>query len=112
MALSSAPLFLAKLPVGFMSGYLLQEYCPVDRPRNSKMMWFIIGATTAVSPVLLTVFWRYVSHKDSDQDVVSGDYGSPNPTILYTELAEQHDPLRESSATLIEEHDNMTSKTQ
>ena len=28
MAQSSAPLFLAKLPVGFMSGKLLQRYCP------------------------------------------------------------------------------------
>ena len=28
MAQSSAPLLLAKLPVGFMSGKLLQRYCP------------------------------------------------------------------------------------
>jgi len=28
MALSSAPFFLAKLPVWFMSGKLLQKYCP------------------------------------------------------------------------------------
>jgi hypothetical protein len=64
MALSSAPLFLATLPVGFMSGYLLDRYCPETGPRNSKMMWFIIGVTTISSPVFMTVFWKYISYDD------------------------------------------------
>eukprot|EP00521_Asterionellopsis_glacialis_P011126 CAMPEP_0195309892 /NCGR_PEP_ID=MMETSP0707-20130614/38965_1 /TAXON_ID=33640 /ORGANISM="Asterionellopsis glacialis, Strain CCMP134" /LENGTH=372 /DNA_ID=CAMNT_0040374193 /DNA_START=881 /DNA_END=1999 /DNA_ORIENTATION=- len=64
MALSSAPLFLAKLPVGFMSGELLQKYCPEDGPRNSKMMWLIIGLTTATSPILMTLCWPFISKKD------------------------------------------------
>jgi len=68
MALSSAPLFLAKLPVGFMSGYLLQRYCPEEGERHSKTMWLIIGLTTAVSPILLTVFWGYVSKKGDEDD--------------------------------------------
>lgn len=67
MALSSAPLFLAKLPVGVMSGYLLQKYCPEEGERQSKMMWLIIGLTTAVSPILLTLCWGYVSQKDEDE---------------------------------------------
>jgi len=67
MALNSAPLFAAKLPVGFMSGYLLQKYCPQDGPRESKIMWLIIGLTTAVSPVLLTIFWGYISKRDECQ---------------------------------------------
>jgi proton-dependent oligopeptide transporter, POT family len=67
MALSSAPLFLAMLPVGSMSGYLLEHYCPETGPRDSKMMWFIIGATTISSPVLMTIFWSYISY-DDDQD--------------------------------------------
>ena len=64
MALSSAPLFLAKLPVGMMSGYLLQKYCPEEGPRNSKVMWGIIAMTTATSPILLTVLWSYISKKE------------------------------------------------
>eukprot|EP00562_Extubocellulus_spinifer_P035344 CAMPEP_0178689216 /NCGR_PEP_ID=MMETSP0699-20121125/5418_1 /TAXON_ID=265572 /ORGANISM="Extubocellulus spinifer, Strain CCMP396" /LENGTH=557 /DNA_ID=CAMNT_0020334261 /DNA_START=167 /DNA_END=1841 /DNA_ORIENTATION=+ len=68
MALSSAPLFLAKLPVGFMSGYLLQKYCPEDGERHSQTMWLIIGLTTALSPILLTVFWGYISKKDEDDE--------------------------------------------
>ena len=69
MALSSAPLFLAKLPVGFMSGYLLQKYCPEEGERQSKTMWLIIGVTTAVSPILLTLCWGYIAKKDDgDED--------------------------------------------
>ena len=67
MALSSAPLFLAKLPVGILSGVLLQKYCPetIDEgeERHSREMWLIIGLLTASSPILLTCFWGYVSQK-------------------------------------------------
>lgn len=78
MALSSAPLFLAKLPVGFMSGLLLERYCPEEGPRNSKMMWLIIGLTTASSPVLLTIFWKYISNRSEHVDEM----------VTYTELQE------------------------
>jgi len=67
MALSSAPIFLAKLPVGFMSGYLLQNYCPEDGPRESRIMWLIIGLITTASPVLLTIFWGYISKTDDSR---------------------------------------------
>lgn len=79
MALSSAPLFLAKLPVGFMSGKLLETYCPEEGPRNSKMMWTIIGLTTIVSPILMTLFWNYVSAKDEGSSE-KGDLNGVCPT--------------------------------
>ena len=80
MALSSAPLFLAKLPVGFLSGYLLERYCPEEGERHSQTMWGIIGLLTLSSPLLLTVLWGYVSQKDTNP---AGD--SP-PHARYTEL--------------------------
>jgi len=70
MALSSAPLFLAKLPVGFMSGYLLQEFCPKEGERHSRIMWLIIGLTTAMSPVLLTIFWADITTRSDDTESV------------------------------------------
>lgn len=83
MALSSAPLFLAKLPVGFMSGQLLQKYCPAGegQQRRSRQMWFIIGATTAISPILMTLCWKYISHKDSKDDRVDL---SRQPTAIHS----------------------------
>jgi proton-dependent oligopeptide transporter, POT family len=79
-ALASAPLFLAKLPVGFMSGYLLKKYCPEQGDRDSKTMWLVIGLTTAISPILMTIFWKYISHKDHDDE---------DHDIQYTELQVQ-----------------------
>ncbi|KAL7490644.1 hypothetical protein ACHAWT_000202 [Skeletonema menzelii] len=65
MALSSAPLFLAKLPVGVISGVLLQKYCPETleegEERHSKTMWLIIGLMSISSPLLITFFWSYIS---------------------------------------------------
>ncbi|CAB9498795.1 Major Facilitator Superfamily [Seminavis robusta] len=67
-ALASAPLFLAKLPVGFLSGILLQTYCPAEGPRHSQLMWLIIACTTVTSPIFMTLCWKFVSHKDSEDD--------------------------------------------
>ena len=69
MALSTAPLFLAKLPVGLLSGILLQRYCPSEGERHSQKMWLIIGLMTASSPVLLTVCWKYVSDRESKDPI-------------------------------------------
>jgi POT family proton-dependent oligopeptide transporter len=71
MALSSAPLFLAKLPVGFLSGLLLQKYCPETleegEQRHSKTMWWIIGLMTIGSPICITLFWNYISGGECSQ---------------------------------------------
>jgi len=52
-SLSSAPLFMVKLVVGGMSGWLLTKYCPEEGPRHSGTMWAIIGATSFASPILM-----------------------------------------------------------
>jgi len=84
MALSSAPLFLAKLPVGILSGVLLQKYCPETleegQERHSRLMWLIIGLLTATSPILLTCCWRYVSSKKRTEENEFRD------GVAYTEL--------------------------
>ena len=51
MALSLLPFFGAKLLVGGISGPLLTHYCPSTGPRNSGMMWLIIGSIALITPV-------------------------------------------------------------
>lgn len=67
-ALSNLPDFLAKLPAGFMSGYLLDRFCPKEGPRNSSTMWLIVGLTGVTSPIMLTVFWRCLSNREDDDE--------------------------------------------
>ena len=44
---------------------LLQRYCPEHleegEVRQSKTMWLIIGLSTIVSPILITILWGYIS---------------------------------------------------
>jgi len=75
VALGSAPLFMAKFPVGLLSGHLLQTYCPEEGPRDSRTMWTIICVMTMSSPILLTLFQRWlrpentVTHGPGGKDV-------------------------------------------
>jgi hypothetical protein len=60
MALSYLPFFVAKLFVGKLSGELLAKYCPATGPRDSATLWLIIALITAVAPLGLLVFRRYI----------------------------------------------------
>lgn len=50
----------AKIPVGLMSGYLLENYIDEDHcdKGRAKTMWLIIGLATISSPILITIFDR------------------------------------------------------
>ena len=100
LALSSAPLFLAKLPVGFLSGVLLQRYCPehleVGEVRHSKTMWMIIGLSTIVSPILITILWGYISgsgDKATKASTLSGRNEEAAEDTNSLENSYQHKPL-------------------
>ena len=56
LALSMLPYFFAKFLVGSISGFLLARYCPAEGPRNSQMIWLIVGMMALLSPVGLVVF--------------------------------------------------------
>ena len=105
MALSSAPLFLAKLPVGFLSGLLLQRYCPEHleegEVRHSKTMWMIIGLSTIVSPIMITLFWGYISgggtKGNGDNKFGTNSTGKSEDDNMEDETSEhsyQHKPLQ------------------
>jgi dipeptide/tripeptide permease len=57
MGLSEVPLFVAKPIAGFLSGWLLQTYCPADGPRSSTTMWWLVGGMTIAAPAAM-VFLR------------------------------------------------------
>ena len=61
MSAQSLILFLSKLPAGMLSGYLMTRYCPVDAPTcDGLALWCIVGGLALVSPVLLTVLYRWL----------------------------------------------------
>ncbi len=68
MAFSILPFFVAKFFVGSMSGLMLQRYCPAEGPRDSEMMWLLIGCMTMLTPLGLVVFKKYIQVKESGRD--------------------------------------------
>jgi MFS family permease len=60
MAYSKAPMFFAKVAAGPASGLLLLNLCPESGPRNTELMWIIVGATTMVSPIALLLGKRWL----------------------------------------------------
>ncbi|OGR86909.1 MAG: hypothetical protein A2021_09015, partial [Elusimicrobia bacterium GWF2_52_66] len=60
MALSMLPYFFAKFIVGSISGFLLARYCPAEGPRNSQMIWLIVGSMALLSPIGLLLARRYI----------------------------------------------------
>jgi MFS family permease len=68
LALSMLPYFFAKFLVGSISGFLLARYCPAEGPRNSQMIWLIVGMMALLSPVGLVVFRRYIQVHEAGRD--------------------------------------------
>jgi dipeptide/tripeptide permease len=69
MGLSYLPLFVAKIVVGPLSGYLLAQYVPENAPRRSEVMWLIIGLMTLAGPILM-LFLRKTIEADAKKEVV------------------------------------------
>lgn len=100
-ALSSAPLFVAQLPTGMLSGALLSRFCPAEaekacepgaappppgfmpRPCQGKPLWAIIGIVTMASPLIITAaapWLRPASNVAADAQASTGVPPSPSPS--------------------------------
>jgi hypothetical protein len=92
-ALSSAPLFVAQLPTGMLSGALLSRFCPAaaeaacepgadahaDADANAapavcqgKAMWGVITIVTLASPLLITLFAPWIRPAPPSADADDG----------------------------------------
>lgn len=60
MAMTSLPYFFAKCGAGFLSGWLLVNYCPETGARHPQTMWLIIGGMALVTPVGAILFRKYI----------------------------------------------------
>jgi MFS family permease len=60
MAMTSLPYFFAKCGAGFLSGWLLANYCPETGARHPQTMWLIIGGMALVTPLGAILFRKYI----------------------------------------------------
>ncbi|KAK4530509.1 hypothetical protein CCYA_CCYA04G1366 [Cyanidiococcus yangmingshanensis] len=93
-SLASLPLFGVQFITGWMSGGLLQRYCPAepDRARHPWMMWLVIGLATFWSPIGMWLFRDWLrgdpAPPDKDSSVLSSP---PRHAVIFEE-----DPNSES----------------
>ncbi|MFH1726948.1 MAG: MFS transporter [Pseudomonadota bacterium] len=69
MSLSLVPMFFAKVGAGPITGILLANLCPAEGPRNTELMWIIVGISTMISPIALLIGkkWLDVASKRKAQ---------------------------------------------
>lgn len=78
--LASAPMFVAKIGAGSLSGFLLETYCPsldednqvVDR-RRCTLVWLWVGLLSLSSPLLLVALRRYIYSPEVRQRIAHAD---------------------------------------
>mmetsp|Transcript_5274 Transcript_5274/g.8110 ORF Transcript_5274/g.8110 Transcript_5274/m.8110 type:complete len:511 (-) Transcript_5274:1012-2544(-) len=82
IAMSSAPLYLAKLPVGYFSGWLLQSFCPplpnCKENETTCSQWLRTASATCSSPVLTGVCDKTCQLCDDCVDTLTA-CPEPNP---------------------------------
>ncbi len=59
-SLSYIPLLIGKVATGLSFSTLLDRYCPAEGPRDSGMMWLIIGSMVLVAPLGLLFLKRFI----------------------------------------------------
>lgn len=108
-ALAAAPLFAAKIPVGLLSGYLLQTYLPDNSADGSgdgsgghagqhpQTMWLVIGLVTLTSPICITLFERWIREPMPAVTAADSEESPRSPTRLEAPLSTTMSPMSSST---------------
>lgn len=67
-AFAFAPTFLAQLPVGALSGFLLSKYCPNENYCNGAPLWGIVFGMALLSPLMMLLSWRWLNKEESEEE--------------------------------------------
>ena len=70
MAMTSLPYFFAKCGAGFLSGWLLVNFCPEAGARHPQTMWFIIGGMALVTPIGAILLRKYIQVQEVGREPV------------------------------------------
>lgn len=76
MGLSQIPMFLAKPVVGWLSGAMLERWCPPEGPRDSQFMWLVIGLSTLVGPLAIVALRKVIEGGRRDDAAHAAGSGS------------------------------------
>ena len=72
-AFAFAPTFLAQLPVGALSGFLLSTYCPNENYCNGTKLWGVVFGMALLSPLMMMVWWRWLNKEEAENEFDEAD---------------------------------------
>jgi len=62
MGVSQLPWFLTKVLVPLTySGWMMDQYCPAEGPKNTEFMWFVFGCIAMSSTVMLLLAKKWIA---------------------------------------------------
>lgn len=67
-SLSYVPLLIGKLVTGGLFAGLLAKFCPETGPRNSPLMWTIVGGMVLVAPLVLLLLKRFIRVEEEGRE--------------------------------------------
>ncbi len=67
-SLSYVPLLIGKLVTGGLFAGLLAKCCPATGPRNSPMMWTIVGLMVLIAPLVLLLLKRFIRVDEGERE--------------------------------------------
>mmetsp|Transcript_11955 Transcript_11955/g.12030 ORF Transcript_11955/g.12030 Transcript_11955/m.12030 type:complete len:406 (+) Transcript_11955:169-1386(+) len=68
LAVAASPLILSVIVAGLVAGILLDSYCPDDGERECWKMWAWISGMTALMPILMIVFRKYLEQPEHEDE--------------------------------------------
>ncbi len=68
MSMSLLPMFVGKMTVGALSGFLLANYCPAEGGRNSAILWLVVAGMAVATPVFIVLLRGIIRPKSRDDE--------------------------------------------
>jgi hypothetical protein len=98
MGLSLLPLFLAKLTVGPLSGFLLGRYCPAEGARDSAKLWLVVASMAIATPVLIVLLKGVIRPRSREEEGTTAEDADEGATETEPDSSEADaDPNGEST---------------
>ncbi|KAL7442568.1 hypothetical protein ACHAXM_008464 [Skeletonema potamos] len=77
-AFAFAPTFLAQLPVGVFSGFLLSRFCPNENYCDGTPLWGVVFGMALLSPLMMLVWWRWLNKEEDENEHTDENLNATN----------------------------------
>lgn len=106
--ISNALVFMSKVPVGLLSGELMERYCPApvgdsyEKERRCSKVWLVIAFVALGTPILLLLLKRFIYSADVQHYISTQTHQVKSGTIVYSD----NDADDDADFTVVDDNDS------